>query len=280
MRGAVVQRGDLRLVHDELVSSERANELFAALEHELAPCSDDPPPPWRLEVGPDPVMVKLGKGSVSRRLLRFVTRSPSRSLAAYRVAMTLRANDVPTPRPLAALERRRAGVVLADMLLTEWVDAPDLSRLLISAQGDERISLISSAARSIAALHAARCRHRDLKASNLLSSTQGGELLIADLDGARSCVEAPSHQRRVRELSRLILSLVVFRGDGQESGDPAGEDIESCCSTDGALLMERYLEASPGLDGGGELLQAWQAQAVEWIRRKVAVNRRAGRPLS
>ncbi len=225
-------------------------------------------------------MVKLGRGAGSRRLLRFITRSPSRSLAAYRVGMTLRARGVPTPEPLAALERRRGGVVLADALLTEWVDAPDLSCLLMNAGEERRVSLIASAARSVAALHAARCRHRDLKASNLLSTPQGDELLIADLDGAKACSNVPSHQRRARELARLMLSLVVFRGDAKGAGEPADEDIESCCSNDGALLLERYLEASPGLDGGVDLLQALQAQALEWIRQKVALNRRGGRPLS
>ena len=280
MSEAVVQRGSLRLVHDGSISSERANDLIAALASELALCGGEPPPPRRLELGAELMMAKRGKGSASRRLLRFVTRSPSRSLAAYRVGVTLRANEVPTPLPVAALERRRAGVTLGDVLVTEWVDAPDLSRLLVSAGEDERASLISSAARSIAALHAARCCHRDLKASNLLSTPQGEGLLLADLDGAWSSVKAPSHQRRVRDLSRLILSLVVFPGGGEALSEPSDEDIVRACSADGALLIERYLEASPGLDAGGDLLQVWQAQALAWLREKVRVNRRAGRPLS
>jgi serine/threonine protein kinase len=181
---------------------------------------------------------------------------------------------------LAVLERKKVGLVTADMLLTDWIDAPDLSILLTSSEAEERVRKIASAARSIAALHAASCRHRDLKASNLLSTPGGPEVLLADLDGARVCVNGPSCRRRLRDLSRLMVSLVVFGGQGGHTGEPSDADIDRSCATDGALLLERYLEASPGLEGGGDLLQSWQAQATALVRRKVSVNLRAGRPLS
>ena len=208
MEQFVIQRGPLRLVHSEFVEPEQAEEWLMTLGARLAPCNGDPPQPWRLDTGMGPVMVKPGKGTGTRRLGRLVTRAPSRSLSAYRVGVRLQANDVPTPRPLAVLERKKVGLVTADMLLTDWIDAPDLSILLTSSEAEERVRKIASAARSIAALHAASCRHRDLKASNLLSTPGGPEVLLADLDGARVCVNGPSCRRRLRDLSRLMVTRV------------------------------------------------------------------------
>ena len=276
----VIQRGPVSLLHNEFVEPEQAKEWLVDLGDRLAPYSGDPPRPWRLDTGMGPVMAKAGRGTSSRRLVRFVTRSPSRSLSAYRVGMSLHASDVPTPRPLAVLERKRAGVVTADMLLTDWVEAPDLSRLLAWSDPAERANLIASAARSSALLPAASCRHRDLKASNLLSTPDGPLLLVADLDGARPCADGPSHRLRVRDLSRLMVSLVVFGGPGEQASEPGDAEIDRRCAKDGALLLERYLEASPDLSGDGDLLQRWQVQATDWVRRKVSVNQRAGRPLS
>lgn len=276
----VIQRGCLRLFHNEFVVPEQAEEWLVELGAGLVPCDGDTPPPWRLDTGMGPVMAKVGRGTSYRRLARLVTCSRSRSLSAYHVGTKLHASGIPTPRPLAVLERKRAGVVIADMLLTDWIEAPDLSLLLASSEPGERAALISSAARLIAALHAARYRHRDLKASNLLSTPDGSELLVADLDGVRCCAKDLSHRRRVRDLSRLMVSFVVFGGPGGHASEPSDADVDRRCATDGVLLLERYLEASPDLRGDGGLLESWQAQATDWVRRKVSVNLSAGRPLS
>jgi serine/threonine protein kinase len=225
-------------------------------------------------------MVKVGRGTKARRLLRGLTRSPSRSLAAFRTGSILYASGVPTPRPLAALERTSTGHVSADILLTDWIDAPDLSRLFATVEADERPSLIAGAARSIALLHEAGCRHRDLKASNLLASPTGPEILLADLDGARSCRDGPSHGQRIRDLARFMTSLAVLDRTGEPAGPSTETNIAERGETDRRLFLQRYFEASPDLADNDALRQRWQVRTDAWIRRKVSVNLRNDRPLS
>ncbi len=105
---------------------------------------------------------------------------PSPALRSYRMGHSLRWRGLPTPRPLLLLQRRWWGMPAEGYLLTEKLpDARQLHgylRNLEQAPADARRSrlrqIIPHLARLIAALHQRRIAHNDLKAANLLVSSE------------------------------------------------------------------------------------------------------------
>ncbi len=284
MKFIEVKSGPLRLVHGEAVSFELAETWLVELGGQLEPQDGSPPPPHQMDAPRGSLFVKHGGRNAARRFVRSLTRSPSRSLAAFRLGSVLHAYGVPTPRPLAAIERRRGpagSLVTADLLLTEWMSSPDLAQALPIATDPDRENLLAAAAHSIALLHMAGCRHRDLKASNLLRSQDGATVLIADLDGARACRGGPSHRQRLRDLARFMTSLAVIEGCTAEDGNPRPETA----SIDGGeesrrQFLRHYFACCPDLVGNDDLRQRWQVRATAWMRSKVSRNLRRERPLS
>ncbi|MDP6518264.1 MAG: lipopolysaccharide kinase InaA family protein [Planctomycetota bacterium] len=283
-----VRRGSLRLIHGEHLTFDLAESYLAELGGQLAPLSSSPPTPRCLDGPGGPMLVKQGRGSAGRRLARGLSRAPSRSLAAFRMGSILQASGVPTPRPLAAIELCGGPfgtVVSADLLLTEWIDGPDLSQALPRATAAEHSRLLSNAARSIALMHIAGCRHRDLKAANLLNLQADSAVLIADLDGARACRGGPSHRQRLRDLARFMTSLEVMEVEQRLDGVAESKTKGLAGDCGGGeqhrrAFLRHYFDQCPDLAGNDGLRQRWQVRATAWMRSKISRNQRRGQRLS
>ncbi len=127
----------------------------------------------------------------------------SRSLGAARIARCLRAAGVPTPEVHAVCTQGRGRLCA---LVMGHVPAVDQGEALRSDAADD---WVASMARSIAKMHGAGIRHRDLKGSNVLlvRGNEGPEAWIIDLDGASVVRFGVSAAKRARDLARLELSL-------------------------------------------------------------------------
>ena len=149
------------------------------------------------------LVLKAGR---SRRFRR------SRSHAAARMALRLGRAGVRTPEAHAVCSQDPGGLRL---LVMEHVGALDMENLLLSEDAGDWVSAM---VRSIAAMHAADVRHRDLKASNVLlvRGEAGPEAWLIDLDGARHLPFGVGLSRRARDLARLELSLDIMGADGAE----------------------------------------------------------------
>jgi hypothetical protein len=184
---------------------------------------------------------------------------------------------LPTARPLLFIERRRLGVAREAYLLTQKItNACDLHQFVAEAMNllaRERApvlrDLIESLARLVRKLHDRGLSHRDLKATNILvkrghsalSSASGRSLFLIDLVGIQR-VRRLGRSRRARDLARLQASLsthpVFTRGDGLR-------------------FLRIYLQCG---FAGTVGWKTWWRQIASFAERKVAKNRRAGRPLT
>lgn len=226
--------------------------------------TESPAQPTGIEVRRDPqarpFAFKVGRGGRLKRWLR--CRKDSRSKRALVLGDHLVASGVSTPRALACLEERWGAVVLRDALVMEYIEAPTLLERLGSSSAE---AWLRSAAETIYAMHAARVRHRDLKAANLLaveevttpSTRELQRVLVVDLDGARLLRKLPSFEARVRDLARLAVST-------------------------------RLLGLRDGAEGPYAELAGWsesqrqeaRVQIDAYEAKKVAANRRRGRELT
>jgi tRNA A-37 threonylcarbamoyl transferase component Bud32 len=121
----------------------------------------------------------------------------SKARKAFRKAYHLELAGVPTARPIATADRRRAGVLLRCYLVMEAIPgAVDLGHW----PGDPRHAA-RSAAGLIARLHNEGFSHRDLKESNLVFDANG-KLFLIDLDGLTFLKEVPI-RRAAMDLARL-----------------------------------------------------------------------------
>ena len=145
----------------------------------------------------------------------------SRSRRGWQTAHRLLNRHLPTPRPLAFMERRKWGVVQDSFLLTELVDgAIDLEAFLKrehvarARRGWHRLKreLVALVASRLRDLHAAGIRHRDCKASNLLIvDDERCDLLWTDLDGLQ-LVGTVRREHVDRALVRLGVSVAACPG--------------------------------------------------------------------
>lgn len=102
---------------------------------------------------------------------------PSRAWHAWREAHRLRFLGIPTPRPLALIERRVGPLRGRAWLVTDYCAGTSLAQLPL----DEAI--MRAAGELFRRLVAARITHGDLKASNLL--WHDGRIHLVDLDATR-----------------------------------------------------------------------------------------------
>jgi len=135
-----------------------------------------------------------------------------RAVADFRRAHALRNRHLPVPTALLAFGKAGG----ESLLLSEYVDAPDLDRLVRSGAyarlpRRERLALLRAVGRTLRALHDAEVSHRDLKAPNLLVDLRGPSprVLFADLEGARVRTAPIGPARRERNLARLDASVAV-----------------------------------------------------------------------
>lgn len=132
----------------------------------------------------------------------------SRAFRAYQKAYHLELLGLPTPRPVAAAERRVLRVLTRSYLVTEEIPgATDLGTLLRSAQGSVR-ELVKQTAELIARLHEEGFSHSDLKETNIVRD-QTGKLFLLDLD-ALNYVRNVSGERATADLDRLARAAAKY----------------------------------------------------------------------
>jgi tRNA A-37 threonylcarbamoyl transferase component Bud32 len=212
------------------------------------------------------------------------------ALHSYVLGHGLRLRCLPTPRPLAVWHRRRRGLLREGYLVTEKVpDALDLMAFVASLDGlppRERCAalrrLIDQVARLVGTLHHRHLSHRDLKAANLLVSTEqwfvsargtkegcpapgpgvagGPQVWFIDLVGVRRHRKL-RRGRRLQNLARLHASFHCH---------PA------LTRTDKLRFLRVYLRW--GLRGRFGWKRWWR-QVERATDSKVRRNLRAGRPL-
>jgi tRNA A-37 threonylcarbamoyl transferase component Bud32 len=214
------------------------------------------------------------------------------ALRSYAMGHALRWRGLPTPRPLAVWHRRRHGLRGEGYLLTEKL--PEARHLLDFVTELEQLdparrrttlrSMIDQAGRLIATLHQRQMSHRDLKAANLLVSSQpwrvqhpdrlepdhdkvqpvpaerSQQLWFIDLDGVAR--QNPLQRtRRVQDLVRLHASFHAHPG---------------ITRTDKLRFLRVYLRW--GLRGQFGWKRWWR-QIEQGTLQKILRNLRNGRPL-
>lgn len=138
---------------------------------------------------------------------------------AWRNGATLLLRELPTPAPLALIERRWRGVPMTSFLITELIPGSKsvVAYLDVHLPGLDDASrrrtlrqLVDRAARLMRQLHERGVTHPDLKASNVLASTGPDvarpAIWFVDLDGARTWLR-PDWRRRIENLARFHVSF-------------------------------------------------------------------------
>jgi len=119
-------------------------------------------PPRRVEA-----VIKEFRPEGFHRLKTAVVASKDRK--AWRGAAACLVRDVPTPRPLACLSRRAAGVVVESYYVSERVfGAREVRYLLRELSGEKRRELLAELAVFLRRAHDAGLLHRDLSDGNVL----------------------------------------------------------------------------------------------------------------
>lgn len=143
----------------------------------------------------------------------------SRARRGFELGHMLLHRDLAAARPLALLERRRGGVLLDSMLMTEAVDgALDLPQYLRQEFGARpppawlatKRQLAQLLVRHMRRLHDRGFVHRDCKAENILVLPAPLTLMWIDMDGLRH--RRPARRDELRALARLHVSLLGLAG--------------------------------------------------------------------
>jgi len=138
---------------------------------------------------------------------------PARVFRAALAAERVREAGIATPRVLAAGEKRRARVLLGGYLVTEAVkNACDLMAYVEKRPDapEGMNSLIHETARVAAALHDRGFYHGDLKLVNLYRTADDAPCGVWDLDSAQLFPGEVPHDLVVRELGRIVSSILIF----------------------------------------------------------------------
>ncbi len=201
-----------------------------------------------------------------QRLLR-----QSRAIRAWKLAHSLLVRGLPTPRPLAAVEHRRFGLLRESYLVTEkilnslnlhQVIQKKLTMPLDATKREFKQVLVVRTALLIRKLHQLNFSQRDLKAQNILVQPTGREasqmnLYLIDMDGLRQ-VRSLSLDLRARNLARLNASFV---------GSP------SVTRTDRLRFLRSYLTAREL--AAGKLRTLWELVG-KYTERKVQKWKKQG----
>ena len=138
---------------------------------------------------------------------------PARVFRAALAARYVEDAGIMTPRVLAAGEKRRAHILLGGYLITDAVtDAYDLMNY-VETRPDAPAgipALIRETARIAATLHNHGFYHGDLKLVNLYRSCDDAPCGIWDLDSAQMFPGEVPHDLAVRELGRIVSSILIF----------------------------------------------------------------------
>lgn len=114
-----------------------------------------------------------------RRLFR-----TSRAVNCWRAASRLRKAGIDTPRPVAAMEERRFGILRGrSWFISEYIDGDTLAQAIGHDTGHPS-PLVAQAADIVLRLRTAGIVHGDLKATNFL--VHGDRIYLVDLDATRN----------------------------------------------------------------------------------------------
>jgi tRNA A-37 threonylcarbamoyl transferase component Bud32 len=139
----------------------------------------------------------------------------SRARRAWQTARALCARHVPTPEPLAFVERRQCGFLKASYLVTRALAGAEgldlyVEKYFTAWTIDEKRAFIGRLAALLKSAHDQGMVHGDLKAKNILVAADGGsgeQFWFIDLDAARlrpaSCLS-----EKCRDLARLNCSFL------------------------------------------------------------------------
>ena len=175
----------------------RSGHVFHAGRNRLAAIRLRLPPGRTLEA----VLKEFRPRGVDRLKTLFL---PSKALRAWRGATALLRRGIPTPAPLAFLERRRAGMMVEGYYLAERVDggreARDEFRRL---KGKELDRFLLRLAEFLRLCHERGVLHRDLSDGNILSVEDGrGGRTFYLLDTNR--IRAGGRVRGLRAAANLV----------------------------------------------------------------------------
>lgn len=146
----------------------------------------------------------------------------SRSSRSWRVGHWLLINGIFAPRPLAALQRRQAGIRRGDLLISEAIEPAErlswfIHHTLVQQRGTQRWRTISYLAATLvdllADLHRCDIIHRDCKMPNLLvqwPNPSQCRIYLVDLDGV-SLRRWWQPRRPLSPLRRLARSALPSR---------------------------------------------------------------------
>jgi hypothetical protein len=110
------------------------------------------------------------RGAYKLKTLAF----PSKALKAWRGAAALIEKGIPTPLPLAYLERRKGGLVIEGYFLTEKIsEVQEVRHLFRSLAGQELDGLLRALAAFLRKAHGRGILHKDLSDGNVLAGADG-----------------------------------------------------------------------------------------------------------
>lgn len=135
--------------------------------------------------GVDLVVKEVRKTGLRRRLADAVRGAPARR--AFRAARRLIASGVGAARPLAAVERRRLGLPVRSLLVSEDLACDPTAARLLAGDGDARATALAALADLLLALHREGARHGDLRAQHVHLRVSGGSVQarLIDLESVR-----------------------------------------------------------------------------------------------
>ena len=219
------------------------------------------------------LFVKLHRRSAAKALADCLARRASRARRGFEIGLALERARVSAVRPLACMERRLPGL---SYLLLDSVDGPDLHSYLVEKLPEipgeaEREQLKNRLwyvlADTLAHMHAARVRQRDLKAPNVIVRSVGSEprTVLVDLEGMQLLQTLPTVKQRTRDLGRLAVSLraPLLREAGVKPSD-------------WELLLQLYLEACRSTFPSSGDLRDWLDTTLTWAAKKEAPILRSG----
>jgi tRNA A-37 threonylcarbamoyl transferase component Bud32 len=204
---------------------------------------------------PWPVYIKRYNPKGCFFALRYLLRR-SRAQRAWQTARNLCARHIPTPEPLAFLERRPCGFLQASYLVTRALAGADgldryVEKHFPAWPIDAKRSFLGRLAGLLKAAHGQGMVHGDLKAKNILVNADGraGEQFwFIDLDATRVRASAPFSER-YRDLARLNCSFL---------------NTAMVSRTHRLFFLQCYIEGNPQAG----LKDAWKA-VLEFSWRKL-----------
>jgi tRNA A-37 threonylcarbamoyl transferase component Bud32 len=139
----------------------------------------------------------------------------SRPFNVLKSTLIIRKLGIPCPEVIAALSRRRFGILTASYLLTESIDgniSPEDYIRESAAKPDIYIKFQSRMCAYLKKMHDYGVRHGDLKLNNIYcrKDADGLEFGLYDFDGTDIFRNPLSQKMRVKEYARIISSWIII----------------------------------------------------------------------